>query len=499
MPKKIIIVGGGMAGLCTGAYLQMNGYDTEIFEMHNLPGGLCTAWKRQGYQFDFCIHWLMGSGPSKNMHRVWKELGAVENRKFVEWDEYIRYKTNSGETFVFYTDPVKLEKEMLRIAPEDKKPVRSFCGALKKLTGFDYPVEQEKAGFFKMVPFLFKMLGVLPVFKKWGGTNVVSFTEQLKSPLLKEVFLGLYENGGMTDFPMMGMMMMLAFMNAKSAGYPIGGSLEFAKAVAKKFTSLGGKIRYGEKVEMITVRGGKAVGIVSNGKEHTADTVISTADGYFTLNTLLEGKHTGPVMENVYSTFKRFPSLLYVSLGIGRNLSGLPVMSSFPLKKQIVLENGALKLDRLSLRVFNFDPTAAPKGKTAAIVMIPTENDAYWTALRDKSKGDYEAEKKKAAEAVIDALEAEYGNIKNAVEVTDVASPATIIRYTGNWHGSFEGFLPTMKTMMKNLPNTLPGLENFYMFGQWTNPGGGLPPCGMGGRSLAQSICKKDGVPFKIK
>jgi phytoene dehydrogenase-like protein len=41
--QKVAIIGGGIAGLATGCYLRMNGYDTEIFEMHTLPGGLCTV------------------------------------------------------------------------------------------------------------------------------------------------------------------------------------------------------------------------------------------------------------------------------------------------------------------------------------------------------------------------------------------------------------------------------------------------------------------------
>ena len=41
--KSIIIIGAGIAGLSAGCYGQMNGYRTQIFEMHNLPGGLCTS------------------------------------------------------------------------------------------------------------------------------------------------------------------------------------------------------------------------------------------------------------------------------------------------------------------------------------------------------------------------------------------------------------------------------------------------------------------------
>ena len=64
--RKVIIIGAGIAGLSAGCYLQMNGYDTEIFELHTKPGGLCAWWKRKGYTIDGCIHWWVGSRPSIN-------------------------------------------------------------------------------------------------------------------------------------------------------------------------------------------------------------------------------------------------------------------------------------------------------------------------------------------------------------------------------------------------------------------------------------------------
>ena len=46
--KSIIIIGAGFAGLAAGIYARLNGYRTQIFEMHSQPGGLCTSWKRKG-------------------------------------------------------------------------------------------------------------------------------------------------------------------------------------------------------------------------------------------------------------------------------------------------------------------------------------------------------------------------------------------------------------------------------------------------------------------
>ena len=61
--KKVLVIGGGIAGLCAGIYLRKSGFDVEILEKHKISGGLATAWKRQGYTFENCVHWLVGSRP----------------------------------------------------------------------------------------------------------------------------------------------------------------------------------------------------------------------------------------------------------------------------------------------------------------------------------------------------------------------------------------------------------------------------------------------------
>ena len=46
------------------------------------------------------------------------------------------------------------------------------------------------------------------------------------------------------------------------------------------------------------------------------------------------------------------------------------------------------------------------------------------------------------------------------------------------------------------MKKTLPGLANFYMAGQWVEPGGGLPAVAMSGRNVIQIICKKEKQKF---
>ena len=96
MRKKVTIIGAGIAGLSAGCYLQMNSYDTEIYELHNTPGGLCTGWKRKGFSIDNCIHWLVGSDPNDNYYHLWNELIDMNNVEFVNHEEWMRVEGEDG-------------------------------------------------------------------------------------------------------------------------------------------------------------------------------------------------------------------------------------------------------------------------------------------------------------------------------------------------------------------------------------------------------------------
>jgi len=87
-------------------------------------------------------------------------------------------------------------------------------------------------------------------------------------------------------------------------------------------------------------------------------------------------------------------------------------------------------------------------------------------------------------------------DIRRAIEVIDVSSPATIVRYTSNWRGSFEGWLLTPGMGYRPSRTTLPGLRHFLMAGQWVMPGGGLPSGLFTARSAIRAVCKADRAPF---
>lgn len=136
--KSIIIIGGGIAGLCAGSYARMNDYDVKIFEMHNLPGGVCTAWKRSGYMIDSCIHSLVGSAPGVNYHQLWKEVGALEGSTMVDLDEYMSVEGEDGRALILYTNVDRLEQLLLELAPEGSGIILSLARAIESSRGSTY-------------------------------------------------------------------------------------------------------------------------------------------------------------------------------------------------------------------------------------------------------------------------------------------------------------------------------------------------------------------------
>ncbi len=495
--KKIAIIGGGVAGLSAGVYLQMNGYDTEIFEMHNLPGGVCTAWKRKGYTFDGCIHWLIGSGPSNPFHKIWTELHTTQNRRFFEYDEFMVYE-DGDHTVRLYGDANKLEAELLRIAPEDEALIRDLCKSIRMMADFRIPVESDKMNFGAMLNFLFKEFPKFRYSMKWMKLSVPKFQSMIKSPVLRTLFENFYPKEIVKDFTMAGFVFMMSGYHAKSGGYPIGGSFEFAKAIENYYKELGGTVRYGERVSKILVSKGHATGIVSNGKEYPADVVISAADGYSTIYQMLDGKYVSKKYEMMYRERAVFPPLVQVSMGVAKDFRDQTHRINFAVDNPILLDLPGTKQERISLNIYNYDPTLAPAGKTSVVAMFSTPNYQYWFDLAAKDRARYDSEKSRIAKETIAAIDKRLPGFAAAVEVTDVATPYTTYRYTNNWKASYEGWLPDVKNMTTRLKKTLPGLKDFYMIGQWTTPGGGLPPAGKDGRDIAILLCKKDGKKFRV-
>lgn len=490
MAKHMVIIGAGIAGLSAASYLARNGYQVTVVEKHRLPGGLCTSWKRNGYTIDYCIHWLMGSRKGTEFYSMWEELGALSNAdgsqvSIVNFDQFTTIGLSTGDSLCLSSNLEELRSSLLELAPEDGKEIRSFCRDLEKLSGSlsSNPLVRTAAS---LTQFATMMRHLLPM---------EEYAKRFKSPKLRELFLSSLP----PDWSLVALTLGLSQQPLKSAGYPVGGSLNFSSNIARKAMQLGVTFRYNTEVEKVLVSEGKAVGVQFFGGETlAADYVISAADGHTTLYSMLDGRYISPAYQKAYAEYPLFPSSVMVALGIKKDISQY-VHSSVPyFEEPIVLCDGTSH-NSFNLNVYYFDPTLAPKGKTLVTVLLNTWEWEAWEKLAKENPEEYEEEKKRIAGEVIKRLESLFGPLEGLIDMVDVSTPHSVIRYTGNYKGSFEGFAPTKASLSKRLGKTLEGLDQFAMIGQWTVPGGGLPTAAKDGRDIARFICKQDKKRFTGK
>jgi phytoene dehydrogenase-like protein len=491
MAKSIIIIGAGMGGLTAGIYGQKSGFDTKIYEMNHRPGGQCTSWKRGEYTFDACIHHLMGCAPNSKLNAFWREIGAM-SAEFVKTKECVSVAASDGSLFYDYYDPDELEKHLLQLSPQDKDVIGEYVQGIRKASSFDLTGNMIMGDFLRI---LFHMPAVIGNMK-WFKVSMAEFAERFKDPFLKKAFpLLVYSNPEVPVF--LHLMRHASGLNGDIA-WPIGASSAFADGIVKRYQELGGRIFLRSKVDKIITDNGRAVGIrLEDGREEFADIIISNADGRKTLLNLLGGNFMDDTLRSYCAEpddLSEFAVTVY--LGVNRDLTKEPSSMILLLDEPVTL--GDQKFTSLEMQTYGYDPTMAPRGKGVIKVEFRSTYSFWKNLSADRSQ--YNEEKKKTAEKVIQLLENRFPGIADQVEAVDVSTLLTWERFMGGTHGFANG--PNkepdfISSMLSPRGMTVPGLENFYFTGIWTTGAGALFINALSGKKAIQKICKRNGMKFQ--
>jgi phytoene dehydrogenase-like protein len=473
----------------------MNGYRATVLEMYKIPGGLCTAWKRTGYTFDISMHMLVGSRPGGPFHTMWRELGAVQGREFVYHRDAVRVESG-GKHLEICTDPGRLERQMLELSPGDARRIREFvklaCG--RPLLGAASLDAAELTGPLDGLRMLWSILPFVPTLLRYGRKTVQEYAGEFRDPFLRQAVRFLVDSPGwpMHRYPAAALSGFLPGA-VSGSGVPIGGSQQVAFAIAARFKALGGTLRCNAKVTEILLEGDRAVGVrLADGSEVRADDVVWAADGHTAIFELLGGRYVDDGIRRMYGEWTPVRPLVHVALGVARDMTAEPAHLIFELPQPIVVAGEERKW--LFVLHHSYDPTAAPPGKAAVEVWYPTEY-AFWEKLA-ADRPRYEAEKKRIADVTLAELDRRWPGLAAQVEVVDVPTPATYVRYTGNWRASPDGWYITTENMRATPRRTLPGLDRFSMAGQWTAPYTGTVIAALSGRQVIQVLCRRDGRRF---
>jgi phytoene dehydrogenase-like protein len=333
-----------------------------------------------------------------------------------------------------------------------------------------------------MTPFLLPLI-------KWGGLSAAEYAQRWRDPFLRRAIPQMFS---WEEAPLMMGMMLLAYMGTGNAGFPVGGSLQFARALEQRYLELGGQIHYKAQVEKILVENGAAVGVrLYNDEVHRASVVISAADGHATIFDMLGGKFTNRLIRRMYDGHLPTHQMMQISLGVKRDFTPEPHWVTYLLNQPILLAGEERR--ELGVKHYCFDPSLSPPGKSVLELIVRT-NYTYWQRIYGRKL--YDTEQAEVSNEIIARLEAWVPGITSDIEVRDEATPLSYERYTGNWMGATTGWLLTRQTlplMIRGVPKTLPGLRNFYLAGQWVEPGGTVTLAAASGRQAIQMILAEYG------
>jgi phytoene dehydrogenase-like protein len=491
MPRKVVVIGAGIAGLSAGVYARRAGFDVEVFEAHTIPGGLCTAWRRGGFMFDGCVHYLVGTAPGSPFHRLWSEVGAVQGRAFVYPEALVTAMDLTGRTAHLYCDPARLEDHLASISPADAPAARTLCRLVRTLERFSAPVAKarELMGILDGLQAVWAMRGMARELAFCFGVSVGEFAARFQDPLLRR----LLESTMDPRSPLLNLVVTLGDLALRRAGYPIGGSLPLARAIEARLLALGGKVSYGTRVAQVLVRAGRAVGVeLADGAQIDADCVIAAADLRRMLDALAGAGVRSQAHEELFQREIHAAPTIQVSLGLTRKFPqpAYTVANVAELARPIATP--ALSLDWIGWSNHDHDPTLAPAEGSVITSLVPAEF-GRWERMGHQTP-EYEAAKASVAEAVSSALEERMPGLRGAIEEVDVATPLTFQRYTGNHHGAYMSWLG--KVQQKCIPKDVPGAEGLLLAGMWVAPPGGLPGAVKSARDAVQILCKRSGIDF---
>ena len=480
---KILIIGGGVAGLSAGIYAQMAGHQATVCEKHYIAGGNLCGWDRGGYHIDNCIHWLTGTNPVTKTYRMWEELGALGSVDVFQGDSLFTCEYE-GKRMSLYKDIEKMKNEMLSVSPEDQKEILSFIRAVKAVQGFCGIAGEnhdKKINFFQAV-------SAIPALIKYYRLTTGELSERFSNPLLRFFFKAFWGD----TFSSLALVLVCAHFCGENGGIPVGSSCAMADRMTERFQSLGGNLLLRKEVVKVLIENEKATGVVfADGTSVQADYVILTADPasvfgkriYLTMPKQLEKNYKK-------SEFQRFSAY---QCAFSCALSELPFSGDiiFQIPEEY---HSLLHTDHLIVREFSHEKDFAPDGHNILQTMtFVFEDEAKnFIQLRENDREAYHQKKKEMAEALLHSIENQFPQMKGALKYVDFWTPATYHRFTGSDMGSFMSFALPSKALPLCLSNRIEGLSNVILATQWQQAPGGLPIAAELGKNAIVTINKEE-------
>ena len=496
----VVIIGAGGGGLSAASHLAQSGLDVVVLERHNKVGGCMTNFQRGAYRFEVSLHAMGGfDEPDGANIRMFKDLGI--------WDkvQMVRSGTMYSAVYPDFTFRTSSDVDEYLARLKEKFPDESdgldllFAHLLEAEEILDAAVAQlngDGEAFQKLMAEnlegVNRFLGYLD--KTLSQVLADYVTDQKLIAVLTQ--LACYAGAEPDRVSSLFFIMMWNSYHRHGFYYPVGGSQSVSDALAETIRENGGTIRLNTEATRIVIEDGKAVKVITRDDVcYSPRYVVSNANAPATIDMIGRENLPEGYLAAVDAMTVGMPATV-VYLGIDYDYTDV-----FDDTHEIILQDSYDPHDvfqsgfdckpgeNLLLLIANYselDPTAAPEGKNVITLTGLMGFDCFEDVWGDHEA--YKEAKDTIAQVFIQRAEEVLPGLRDHIEVLEVAAPQTTWAYTGNPGGSFVGWdTPPEQSILNRLAQETP-IENLFLAGAWTFPGGGQATVLLSGGFAADKI-----------
>ena len=475
---KVVIVGGGVAGLSAGIYAQLSGFDTEILESHQKAGGNLTGWDRNGYHIDNCIHWLTGTNPVTDTYRMWETLGALGGVEIYQPETLYTY-SSGGRSLSLSRDIEKLERDMRKFSEHDGREITLLINAVKAamtlcgISAEDYHQRASASEVIRSAP------GLLRYYLMSAG----DLAQKFHSPVIRGFLRSLLGE----SFGAVALLFVFATFCSDNGGIPAGSSCAMAQRMEERYQSLGGALRCSCAVREIVIDRGRARSVIlQNGREAEADFVILACEPVCAFGRMLDRDLMPKKLKKRYQdkSLRRFSSFhcAYSLAGETPFVGDLIVDLPYDLQNE-------LQSDYLVLREFSHEKGFSPAGENLLQAICFCDEDVSRRFIRLRgSREEYRRYKEYLCGRISDVIRGQFPAIADKISLVDCWTPATYSRYTHSPTGSYMSFAFPAGRLPRHIRGRVKGVENLFLATQWQQSPGGLPCAAFAGQNAILEI-----------
>lgn len=499
-----VIIGSGLGGLSCAAAFARQGFKPLVLEQHSKPGGFATTFKRPGgFVFDVSLH-STTVGEREGIHNLIPGFPEIKDVEFIPHPSLYRAIFPDYDIRVPQKNLKKYIEMLIGYFPDEKQGIE---GIFEDMRGLSQDINKyyrsggkvDMSTFPKEFPYLFKSFN-----KTWGAL----VDARIKNPKLKAIISSLWGYFGLPPSKLSSFYYALPTIGYFQEGgyYPKGRSQRISDALVKFIEDRGGKVKLRTRVEKILVKDHAACGVMTaDGTEYKGKAVISNANAYDTFLKMMDEKE---YLKNYLAKFKEYSvslSCFQVFLGLSKDLVGeLGIKDSeifyspsydddaaYEAYRKADVENSGFGM----MLYDNVYKGYSPEGKNTVNILTLQGYDHWERYEADYWKGNkkaYRAEKVRMADVLIKKVEdIVLPGLSEAIEVKEIGTPLTNVRYTSHYRGAIYGWDQTLNNSGPNrLPHTTP-IKNLYLAGAWTQPGHGYGAVIPSGLQCFAEIMKK--------